>query len=60
MKFTLMVTFLILWNDTKGKGMIGKLSFINDKAIMGNPDGSVLIIPQDGSFVRFINKSWYD
>ena len=46
------------WN--KNPLMRNGISFINNKLFRHQKDGSLIIIPSDGSYVQIINKSWYE
>lgn len=41
------------------KGSIGRHTYLNDKLFISRP-GGVLIIPNDLSYRRFINNTWYE
>jgi hypothetical protein len=51
--------FLQLCHEHQGR-VPGKCCTINGKMFIRNPDGSVMIIPEDGSYIRILDRHWYD
>jgi hypothetical protein len=58
MKLNIMTLYLMLWTTFKGKRVNGRICFINDVVIISNPNGSAVVIPADGSYIRVFNKTW--
>jgi hypothetical protein len=55
----LILLYEVTLDRLKGQPHDG-IAFINGKLFRHQKDGSCIVIPSDGSYVRIITKTWYE